>query len=84
MTLREEAGIPTETLQRLLARQTGLIDGRVLDRGGYSTEDFGSLGIPFRALIVVLNKYAVQFLQNSGSATVVEVQESRHLSRNDT
>ena len=27
-TLREEAGIPTETLQRFLARQTGLIEGR--------------------------------------------------------
>ena len=27
-TLREEAGIPTETLQRFLVRQTGLIEGR--------------------------------------------------------
>ena len=32
-TLREEAGIPTETLQRFLARQTGLIEGRVSDKG---------------------------------------------------
>ena len=32
-TLREEAGIPTETLQRFLARQTGIIEGRVSARG---------------------------------------------------
>ncbi len=32
-TLREEAGIPTETLQRFLARNTGLIEGRVSAKG---------------------------------------------------
>ena len=32
-TLREEAGIPTETLQRFLARNTGLIEGRASQKG---------------------------------------------------
>ena len=32
-TLREEAGIPTETLQRFLARNTGLIEGRAKQKG---------------------------------------------------
>ena len=32
-TLREEAGIPTETLQRFLARNTGLIEGRATRKG---------------------------------------------------
>ena len=32
-TLREEAGITTETLQRFLARDTGLIEGRATQKG---------------------------------------------------